>query len=686
MKRPPIETTKPAYPYSDKEEVLIQVMDHFQDWVDDNEQRSSREGGWEQITNAYNSKLPTDWPFDSKTVDPRIRTTVLEKNARLTNKPMRGKVIPREGGDVMKARLQNCLLNFQWDAANQGGSMNIKVANSDLDSRLYASKFAYVYWRTQTDKNGNLLFDGNEMAPLSIEDCGMDPNCDHVRNSKWFQHRSFTQWADLEANKDLYPGFEELKNRVKQGKTVVQSRRDSKYIKRIKQIRGLEDRMGTDNAFPVIQKVVEYREDTWITFCPDFNLILSIDDNPYDHKMIPISQLRYYSNDGDNLGDSEVEAVYPIWLAIQAILCAFLDEVIIKIRPPLKVVDGAVRTETIVYAPEAQWLMDNINAVAEVETRADSVRYFQNTYPALVSAFNVAMGDLSQGTSNIDPMVADKTATEIRQVAHQQNIRDQKNQLDLAEFIKDIMMMWMANNRQFLFRDESKHEFLLRVMGQENFEYFKRMGMDEKVFTQEGTQYVQSVIEDMAEAGQEVSEWDVESLTEAAKVPKFPVITNPKEKDVTKLEYKPKMQVSELGDSAQLAVLPEDLEGMYDYVPDVKSMESSASEQMMMARTMAIQTVTNPNVLQLLAGEGFRPKIKDMLVSDFADKGLNDAERFFEAVQAGGVLVPPQAGATSGFSPTGGTVPAQPNAGMANPPQAPTQPSVDQQMARPLGI
>jgi hypothetical protein len=667
-----------TYAFKDEEELLNQLQQHHLWWTDDNQMRITRKSGWRDIIDAYWGKLPDDWPFISKTVDPRIRTSLLEKNARLTNRTLKGKVIPREGGDIIKARVNNAIIDYQWDSANEGGSMQQKISSCDMDSRINGSKFAYIYWRT-LKKDDEILFDGNELRPLDINDCGMDPNCDHIRNAKWFQHAIWMPIEDLELNKDLYPGYDELMSRIKSDKyaKVAQQRRDNKYINRIKQNKGLEDRMGTDEAFPVVRIVVEYRTDKWITFAPDYNLILSVIDNPYDHQKIPIAQLKYYPIEGDNLGESEVEPVLPLWKAIQAVMCAFLDEVILKMRPPLKVVEGSARIETLVYQPEAHWLMDNPNAVMEVESRGDSIKYFQNTYPALVSAFNVAMGDLSQGTSNMDPMQGDKTATEIRQIAKQQNTRDQKNQQQLAEFIKDVISMWIVNNKQFLFRDPKKSDYVLRILGGDNFEYFKRAGMDEMVLPEEVATVIGEIQASMSESGVDIPEEQLNSMIESGKIPRYPVVENPEEKDASKMEIKPKLREYESGGAAELSVIPEDLEGMYDYIPDVKSMEASSGEQLMFARTQAIAQVTNPNVLQLLAAQGYKPLIKDLLVSDFEDKGLQDAQKFFEAVAA------PQGAPQEGVAPTGGVLPIEQNPGMGNVPQAPSQAGIEQQMARP---
>ena len=57
----------------------------------------------------------TSWPYRSMVTDPRIFTIITEKTARiLANKP-EGRLIPREGADILKAKINNELLQFQWD-------------------------------------------------------------------------------------------------------------------------------------------------------------------------------------------------------------------------------------------------------------------------------------------------------------------------------------------------------------------------------------------------------------------------------------------------------------------------------------------------------------------------------------------------------------------------------------------
>lgn len=618
-----------------EEELLKEVMAHYHQWTDDRDIRKSRKYGWDDITDAYYGQLPEDWPFTSRTTDPRIRTALIEKNARLVNGKLRGRLVPRESGDIISARINNAKLDFDWDNADEGGSMIVKVSICDIDTRLYQSKFGLVRWKVEYDEDGKIKFEGNEFTPLDIRDCGMDFSASHIKSAKWFQYESWEFLEDLENQvgpdgKQLFKNLGKVRTKIMNKKNdtgLTSSVRSNQYTSRLKTIQGLEDRVGTDSAFPVALVCHELREGQWIDFCPEQSEIIRKIDNPYLHGKIPVAQLRYYPIQDDPLGESEVESVIPLWRAIQATLCAYMDEVILKMRPPLKIIEGAVRLETVVYNPEAQWLMNRPDAVTEMVSNGEAVRYFETTYAALVSAFNTAMGMMSQGVSGVDQFTADKTATEVREVVKQQNARDEKNQTDLAEFIKDIMMFWLSNNKQFLFSDPKKHEHVLRIIGAENFDYFKKAGMDSMILSPEAAK----TIGDILEQNPNTSPEELQQMVDAGSLPKYPVITNPEEKDYTKMKLKPKMSINDTEDIAEIYAVEEDFDGDYHYIADVKSMAMGASEELIRGRQNAITLLTtNPVVLQLLIGEGFKPKVKELLESSFEDLGLKDASRFFE--------------------------------------------------------
>ena len=622
---------KPTMAIKQKEEILVELTSHYNDWKDDNEIRMHRDNGWNDITDAYYGRLPDDWPYNSHVVDPILSTTLIEKNARLLNSKLKGRLVPREGGDAVKARINNAVLDFQWDNANLSGSMLSKWSMMDMDTRLYGSKFALTCWKVIRDHDGKLIFEGNEFLPKDIRDCGMDPNCQNVKDAKWFQLREWMCVDDIEkANKnkegvEIYKNIKELRDAINN----ASDRRDTEYLSRIKQLKGMEDRMGDDDSFQVVEIVTEYRPDRWITFAPKHNIILRDIKNPYKHGKIPIVQLKYYPLGDDPIGESEVERVLSLWRAIQSVINAHLDGMNVRMFPPLKIIEGQARIETLVYGPGAPWIMNQPNAVTEMNFGNGSLNEFQTNYSALKSAFNQAMGDLSQGVSNVDPNETDKTATEIKAVSRQQNIRDEKNQTDLGEAVADCMKMWLSNTQQFLFSDPDKHEHILRILGKDEFQYFKDLGMDEMELSQEAMMEIQQIIE--------ASEGDIDDallaeMTEAGKVPKYPVVENPYAKDPTKYKIKPKLDISKKGDYGELSVVPEDIDGVYDYIPDVKSMSVGSDMEHTMGMQRLFDTIMNPAVTQMLASEGVKINIQDLLVNLFNQYGTKDSDQYFSSI------------------------------------------------------
>lgn len=656
--------------------ILNEVQAHYLDWTEDRDIRMTRENGWDDTLDAFFGRLPENWPYLSQVVDPRLRTTIIEKKARLTNSKLRGRLVPREGADIISARINNALLDYQWDNAQDGGSMNYKWGIMDQDTRLFASCFGLVTWKyceyTNDDGEVKVSFNGNEFKPLDARNVGLTHG-DNVRNAKWVQVSDWVTFDELEEENQLpgepkYPGLAELKAALAENS---QDRRDSNYVSRIKSLKGLDDRLGQDEAFPVIEVVTEYRPDRWITFSPKHNVLLRDIPNPYKHGKIPIVQLKYFPLSDDPWGESEVESVLPLWRAIQATINGFLDTMNIHMQPPLKILEGLARMETIQYGPGAQWIINQENAVTEYSGSGEPLRYFQTTYSSLVAAFNTAMGDSSQGIGGVDPFNPDKTATEVKKLEKQQNVRDQDNQNALSDALKDMMSMWISNNQQFLFANPEMQEYILKIIGEKDFAFFKQAGMADMVLDHESTQTIADTI--LAQNG-DVNDLQMQELMNAAYTPAYPVVENPGEKDPEKLKIKPKMRLDSTGTEAQISMVPEDLNGTFDYIPDVKSMSSGADAEYQEARKQATDLLfNNQNVIQLLAQEGKKPNAAEILTEIFEASGTRDASRFFTDIQAGGV----QQGSTQ----AAGIAPDMAQPGL--PAGASPAPQAGQQMAGP---
>lgn len=612
--------------------LLTDINQHYNDWTADMMTRKTNKRGWDDITKAYLGYLDKNWPFLNKIVDPRIRTAVEEKNARLLNAKLKGRIVPRDNhGDNLKARIHNEIIDFQWDTATHAGTMLDKWSIMDKNARLYGSSFALVPWVTEYEKEEDnekeqkeVEFDGNEFIPISILDVGLDPACQNVRDAQWVQVRERVPLDKLEAMAESKKGteyYESYKTLCEMAKSN-RNPRSNQYVNINLSLKGLPDRAGADIAFPSVTIVTEYRPDRFIKFAPVFNLILEDCENPYDHGQIPVVQLKYYATESDPYGESEIAAVLSLWMAIQMLINGYMDSMMLKMRPPLKVLNNQVKPETLVYGPGELWYMDTPNAISEFSGSGDDLRYFQATYTMLVSAFNSALGELSQGTSNLDPTSSAKTATEIKKSTIQQNSRDQRNQTSIAECIQNMMLMWISNNQQFLFTDKEKQIYILKILGTESYKYFVEAGLNAKTVKGENMAAIADVIAGM---DGNLSDSDVEELMTSAEEPAYPVTDG---KSILS-----KMEVGEKGD-AHLNVIPEDLEGSFNYIASVQSMASTAANERVEQNRQTFQMlVGDPQVTQLLNAQGYNVKVKEIIESLLESQGDNDPARYFEKIK-----------------------------------------------------
>lgn len=622
-----------------KDTLLVELREHYDKGRQDNDTRQTRPNGWDDVVRQYHGVLPPNWPYLSEVRDPIVRTILQEKNARLFNGKLRGTIVPRENADIVRAMVHNAILDYQWDAANEGGAMIEKWAMMDMQARMFGASFGLSYWRTE--KIGDqVVFEGNEFKVLDNRDVFVDYTANHVRNAKWVQVREFKTIDELEMENDgspypIYKNLKELKDRIS-SKDFQGDLRSNLYVSALKSIRNLEDRVGTDSVFPTLEVVTEYRKDRWITFVPRYGIIIRDIDNPYLHKRIPVVQLRYYPNGDDTYGDSEVEPILPLARSLDAMHSAFVDAINIAMNPPIKVANShEVRMDTLVYGPNALWLIgSNPNNVSEHTSGDQAIASYRTAVPAIRMAIMNAMGESSQGLSSFDFKEADKTATEVMDQAKQRQSRDQQNQMYLTESLKDQMVLWLSNNQQFLFADPTKYYQVFRIAGRDMIKALQQAGMDAVDLPDESRAAIEELI--MARNG-DVDDAEMATMLEGTEAPQYPVMMNPNESNPMKMDIRTKLEMDETGASGLLYVTKEDMDPniYFDYKPDVKSMAMGSVVQKTQERAKMLEIILNQQIQQQLAMEGKRLKVSEFVLSVMQSEGEPNPDKYLEDIPNG---------------------------------------------------
>ena len=609
-------------------QIFSELKRHYDLGFDETDKRRTGKGrigsiSFDEADELFRSWLSEkDWPYDALLFDPRIFTFIFEKTARLIGSRLRGELVPREGGDVLGAKINNAILNYQWDNANHGGSMLSKWALKDINTRKYGASFGLCKWRYEVDKDGKVVFDGPEMYVLNNRDCAQDLAGNAIENLNWFDHRSYVTPFELKRvndafrGKPVYQNLDKLYDNIKQEANSIEKGGDSRdvnWISRNRTISGLTDSpYGNDPVFRHVEVVTEYRRDQWLTFAPKYGVILRIIDNPYKNYEIPITMLRYYPIDDDLYGLSEIEPVKGLQKGINAIFCQYVDEINQKLYSPIAIGPG-VRQTTLQWGKGARWMMNNpMTDFRLVESQSNSAAFFNNTYSALVAAMMNALGESSLGISNIDRFQGDKTATEVKQLTLQRNARDNFNQMFLAEAIERQMMLWLSMNQHMIFSDKEKKDYVIRIVGSEALRFFQEQGLN-----------AYGVSDDAADMLANQKQGNPEDYD----TPVYPIDTMKEGKPT----LVPKLEMDVNKKSGKLHVEPEDLMGRYDFVADVRSMAVNAGEEERAARDKAVTSLlSNQNVLLMLQQEGVKPKFKELFVAWLEDYGFKDADRYFE--------------------------------------------------------
>ncbi len=661
-------------------QAFTEVSSHYQLSKQDLEQRIYRKNGFDDADKMFASYIDEkSWPYRSLMFDPRPYTVILEKSARLIGSKPKGRLVPREGGDSLGAYINNELLDYQWeDNARLGQSMISKWMMMDQNVRKYGSSFAIVDWHYECRKNKDgkkeVYYDGPDMRVLNNRLVFANPSYEYI--NKWFQYGEFLTIKDMEDVNDAgrtdpqYKNLDLLRDAVDD--TAKVSGDTPNIPSKNKAIKGLQDFMGRDQYNKPILIITERRGDRWISVAIKHGVVVRDIPNPYRDGELHVVHLKYYPLADDLYGVNELEPVAKQVRALNAHLSAYSDTIALALRPPIHVNPLNVRMHTLSWDPEAKWLMNTPNVdvqIMKIDTSTSS--NFQSIYQVLVGSLMNAWGEQSQQMSSVNPFQqpGQVTATEIKDTAGTRNVRDNMNKVFLAEALKQQIMLWHSMNQQFMFSAKTDKLKIIRIVGRDAVEFFTRQGLSDVRPTQQDAQnhadaLANGITPPIVPPG-----------------PRYAVNVGTDPSTGGPLEV-PKYMPDASGGGGNLLLEPGDLEGNYDYIPDIESM-SAPSTQDVEAKLMAMFTaMSNPVVLQGLASEGQKPKFKELLVKMIeATNVVKDADAYFEDVtntqqpaqpgqpMNGGVQTNVQSQTNpGGGNPAAGGVPAQgavPNGGMA---------------------
>lgn len=601
-----------------------ELLSHYEEAKRELDERiSHRERGFDVYDRLYrNSINPKKWPFKARVTSGMATSIINRKTDRLLANRMQGKMVSKQHGNSVGARVATEVINCQWNDVDvqTDEPMLVRLRKVDQNARKYGAGFAFTPWRTTS------RFDGPLLEPLDNRDCLPQPGAKSIDDCEWFQVRRYLTIAAMErANANLKVGMMPLYNPEVLAKLKEADSQGNNYVSVNKSVIGLDD---TKNKR--VEVVTEYRRDKRVMFVPKQKamdtMILSETTNPYDHGEIPILRLCYYPIDDDIYGLPELEAVMSLIKADWAFLSQGVEAAQRELYPIVKANPREVQMDTISFTTGKPWLMERPESLVIEQQGLNNLNRMTEIHGLFASMILDGVGESGQDVSIQQASIGtDKTATEVRDTAMLRTARDNANKVVLRQFLARMVWFWHQMNKQFI--DSYK---LVKISGKDAIEYLTKAGLDGFELSGEGNKLVADY------ASENSLQWDEayevlrsQGQLEQYASPLFPV-QMPANPNGTPGPVLPKLRMEEDGREGSLIVTPLDFEEDYDYVPDVEAMSNTDDAQDVQSKNVFFEKAKE--VEPQLNADGTKIKWKELLESLAMSAKLKEPEQYFETI------------------------------------------------------
>jgi hypothetical protein len=387
------------------------------------------------LNNFLNDNITND--TKSNVLDPRLSTIVLERAARVMGQLPNGKCLAVSKDDEGKNKLMNlCLEKYILPNANSQFDFLTKARLLDLYSLVYGVFFGLVDWRVDEKRD----YIGPDLWLLPIRDVFPQPGAVSLNDSDWIQ---VSTWHSYEYVKNLGKDWKNLDEIVKVLKDKGGKSRDSLSTERRTK---LENELSTDIPANMVEFRTEYRKfggkkdlGQWITYAPDFEVIVREKDNPHEDGDLPIISKHAFPLMDSIYGMGEFERGMTLQKAVNSLINLYLDGVKMSLFPPIMVNKDQVVPSSIMFQPAAKWLVNRPDAIKQLDLNPQGLSTFQSTYSFLISAMLNQAGttDTTVNTTS-DPSLG-RTPQALKMLDQRESSRDNWDRFQMEKTIESII-------------------------------------------------------------------------------------------------------------------------------------------------------------------------------------------------------------------------------------------------------
>lgn len=404
------------------------------DWLKCDQSLEDVRAEWEDREKIFFGITPDDLTNNvakSKAYDPILSTIVIERAARVMAQSPTGKVKALDSADSGKSQLADLILEkYIKPNANSQFHHDIKLRLWDIYSMVYGSMPMLVDYRVDDEYVG--------------PDCWLIPMRQYYPQSGVYQVKemdyayidSFVSLEWLKArDKKIWKNIDELEAKIKE--TEGKKKSSYPYRSYAEEKWGQSD-YGGKGKFAQILLRTRYERDKWITYSPDYSLILREIENPHQNNKLPIVVKETLPLLDRNVGLGEIERGKSLQFTANSLLNLHLDGIKMSMYPPTIFNPNGIVASSIINQPGARWLETVPNSIRSHQVSPQGINTFTSTYPFIKGELLSQAGTTDTSTSsNVEPTMG-KTPEALKQTAMRESSRDSWDRKMMEQAVEEL--------------------------------------------------------------------------------------------------------------------------------------------------------------------------------------------------------------------------------------------------------
>ncbi len=362
----------------------------------------------------------TEHDTKSRVYDPRLSSIVIERSARVMARLPTGVITAVSGKDSnrAKARLMQLVFDdYVLPNANEQFSLPVKLRLWDMYSLVYGSMPMLYDW-VQTDD-----YVGPDVWLVPIRNYKPQAGKYHVDNMDYvfIDNMVTLDWL-LDQPADIWTGVDKIANIL--GKDGAGKKREGEETQSWVEREFGSTLGGGKGRYANVLLRTRYERDRWVTYAPDYDVIVRDIKNPHENNKIPIVMKHTLPLLDRVTGMGEMERGETLQYAVNALINLYLDGVKKSISPPRVVNPDGVVPASLQDVPGATWLETIPNSIRTFNVSPQGINSFTSTYGFLTSALLNQAGTTDVTSSALTEPALGRTPQGLKMTQGREQSRD----------------------------------------------------------------------------------------------------------------------------------------------------------------------------------------------------------------------------------------------------------------------